>query len=127
MRIALLAFVAISLANAQPTAQTEKNPPVVAQMEELGTVYLTRSTLTAEEKKQGKESVIIGVDFRPTAGTDPKKIAAAVKELKDLPDLETVLLLGMDVNDEATEALPGNGKLKSIQFFNTNVTDKGIA
>jgi hypothetical protein len=107
-------------------SQAEQNPPVIAKMEELGTVYLTRS-VPAGAKGEAKKGTIIGVDFRPTAGSDPKKVAAAVKELSTLPDLEFVLLLGQDVTDEAANALPTSAKLKSIQFFRTKVSDKGIA
>ena len=36
-------------------------------------------------------------------GSDPQKVAAAVKDLATLPDLESVLLLGRDVTDAAAE------------------------
>src|SRR5438128_1550198 len=108
------------------TAQPEPNPPVIAKMEELGTVYLTRF-VSKEAKAKIKNGAIIGVDFRPTAGSDSKKIAAVVKELSTLPDLESVLLLGRDVTDDAADALPTNAKLVSVQFFRTQISDKGIA
>ena len=126
--IAVVFFM--SLTNAQLVAQTEQNPPVIAKMEELGTVYLTRSVPKGAKsglKTDAKKGAIIGVDFRPMAGSDPKKVAAAVKELSTLPELESVLLLGQDVTDAAADALPTTAKLVSIQFFRTQVSDKGIA
>jgi hypothetical protein len=110
-------------------AQSEPIPPVIAKMEDLGTVYVRRADPRAKKsaRSEAKKNAIIGIDFRPTAGSDPKKVAAVVKELATLPDLETVLLLGQDVTDDAAEALPTSAKLASIQFFNTSITDKGIA
>jgi hypothetical protein len=120
----------VSLGTAHSLAQTEAIPSVITQMEELGTVYLTRSVpkgANPASKTEAKKGAIIGVDFRPTAGTDPKKVTAAVKELSTLPELESVLLLGQDVTDEAADALPTSAKLISVQFFRTQVGDKGIA
>lgn len=120
---ALASVVVYLAAVAQPPA----NPPVVAKMEELGTVYLTRSNPKTDAKNEPAKGTIIGVDFRPAAGTDPMKIVAIVKEFSTLPELRTILLLGMDVNDEVADAIPTSAKLQSIQFFNTQVSDKGIA
>jgi hypothetical protein len=110
-------------------AQTEPIPPVIGKMEDLGTVYVTRADPRAKKSvtSEAKKNAIIGIDFRPTAGSDPKKVAAVVKELATLPDLETVLLLGQDVTDAAADALPTSARLVSIQFFNTSITDQGIA
>jgi hypothetical protein len=100
-------------------------------MEALGTVYLTYRDIAVEGKSkdefQVRKNAIVGVDFRPTAGTDPKKVTAVVKELATLPDLETVLLLGKDVTDDAVNAIPATAQLTSIQFFNTAISDLGIA
>jgi hypothetical protein len=117
----------VSVSTAHILAQPEPNPPVIATMEELGTVYLIREEAKPAPKSEAKKGTIIGVDFRPTAGSDPKKVAAAVKELSTLPDLQSVLLLGRDVTDDAADALPKSAKLVSVQFFNTQVSDKGIA
>src|SRR2546427_231589 len=103
MNSAAFAFL-ISVVTAHFLAQPEPNPPVIAKMEELGTVYLTRYDPKGKPPSSLKKGSIIGVDFRPTAGTDPKKIAAVVKEFSTLPDLQTVLLLGQDVTDEAADA-----------------------
>lgn len=123
------AFVALLGASVNVLAQSESNPPVIAKMEDLGTVYVTRADPRAKKSTNSevKKNAIIGVDFRPTAGSDLKKVAAVVKELATLPDLETVLLLGQDVTDAAADALPASAKLVSIQFFNTTITDQGIA
>src|SRR6516162_917611 len=123
---ALLALFGVGV---KVLAQSEPTPPVIAKMEELGTVYVTRADPRAKTSVTGeaKKNAIIGIDFRPTAGSDPKKVAAAVKELATLPDLETVLLLGQDVTDAAADALPTSAKLVSIQFFNTSITDQGFA
>src|ERR1051325_167932 len=126
MNPAILVFVVVSLSTAHWHAQAEANPPLIAKMEELGAVYVTRTVPKAGAKGEAKKGTIIGIDFRPMAGSDPKKVAALVKELSSLPDLPTVLLLGQDVTDAAAEALPASAKLTSIQFFNTQVTDKGI-
>ncbi len=137
--IAMNAFAAIFLAIAGAGAGTpiEKNPPVIAKMEELGTVYLTRFQPGPAIKKKVrqdqvqeinnniKKGTIIGVDFRPMAGSDPKEVASVVKELATLPHLHMVLLLGQDVTDEAVDALPAS--VVNVRFFNTQVTDKGIA
>lgn len=110
-------------------AQQEKKPAVIARMQELGTVYLTHRPLPNAPRppagSEPKKNAIYSVDFRPTAGSDPKKVAAVVKELASLPDLQSVLLLGQDVTDDALANLPAN--LISVQFFNTKVTDKGVA
>jgi len=123
------AFLALLGAGVNVLAQSEPIPPVIAQMEELGTVYVTRADPRAKKSvtSEAKKNAIIGIDFRPTAGSDPKKVAAAVKDLATLPDLETVLLLGQDVTDAAADALPTSAKLVSIQFFNTSITDQGFA
>jgi hypothetical protein len=121
-----VAFFLVSVGAAHLIGQAETNPAVITKMEELGTVYVTRSVPKSATKDDIKKGKIVGVDFRPMAGTDPKKIAAAVKELSTLPDLETILLLGMDVNDEAADAIPTSAKLTSVQFFNTSITDKGV-
>src|SRR5437879_11882967 len=79
------------------------DPPVIAKMEEMGTVYLTRFQPRPKVKKSRRvfddiyvnanvndyvqKNAIIGVDFRPTAGSDPMKVAALVKELATLPYL----------------------------------------
>src|SRR5262245_37498485 len=109
----------------------EQNPPVLAKMEALGTLYVTRrepgGPKTKKAAKNLKKNAIIGIDFRPTAGTDPKKVAEVVRELSTLPDLQFVLLLGQPITDEAVYALPATPKLNNIRFFNTQVTDKGIA
>jgi hypothetical protein len=125
----IFASLALFIIAANVRAQAEPNPPVIAKMEDLGTVYVTRADPRAKKSApaDAKKNAIIGVDFRPTAGSDPKKVAAAVKELAMLPDLQTVLLLGQDVTDEAANAVPASAKLMSIQFFNTSITDKGIA
>jgi hypothetical protein len=129
MKRAIFASVAILILAGSVRAQAEPTPPVIAKMEELGTVFVTRANpkVKTSARSQAKNKVIVGIDFRPTAGSDPKKVAAAVKELATLPDLKTVLLLGQDVTDEAAGALPASVKLVSIQFFNTSITDKGIA
>jgi hypothetical protein len=139
MKRIALTLILFALGSLQALAQNEPDPPVIAMMEKLGTVYVTRRP--AEGKKKAsradraeparaeakkKKSVIIGVDFRPTMGSDPKEIAAAVKELSTLPELEFVLLLGRDVTDEAADAIPASAKINNIRFFNTKVTDKGI-
>jgi hypothetical protein len=127
MRVAIAA-IALLLNNAHVFAQTASNPPVIARMEELGTVYVTRAAPKDKTapKTNAKENAIIGIDFRPMAGSDSKKIAELVKELATLPDLESVLLLGKDVTDAAADAIPTSSKLMSVQFFNTAVTDKGV-
>lgn len=118
-------------------------PVVIAKMEEVGTVNLTRSSRARQKvvverffprgggrRAQEPEpfvpvNAIIGVDFRPMAGTDPKLVTALVRELKTLTHLQTVLLLGQDVPDDAIDALPE--QVRVLQLFNTRVTDKGIA
>ena len=123
---ALLALFGVGV---KVLAQSEPTPPVIAKMEELGTVYVTRADPRAKKSaaSEARKNTIIGIDFRPTAGSDPKKVAAVIKELATLPDLETVLLLGQDVTDAAADALPTSAKLARIQFFNTSITDQGIA
>ena len=112
-------------------AQPEKEPPVVAKMRELGTVYLTWQKPVKKKQtdptKNPIPNAIIGVDFRPMAGTSTKKIAAVVKELATLSELQSLLLLGMDVDDAVLANVPTTAKLAQLQLFNTNVTDKGIA
>ena len=129
MRHLALAFLALLGIGVNVLAQSEPIPPVIAKMEELGTVYVTRADPRAKKSapSEAKKNAIISIDFRPTAGSDPKKVAAVVKELATLPDLETVLLLGQDVTDAAADALPTSAKLARIQFFNTSITDQGIA
>src|SRR5437879_4439166 len=94
MNRAILAIVAICVVAGGAAGQTEKDPPVIAKMEELGTVYLTRRDLPGKGKAKDqptvRKNVITGVDFRPMAGSDKKKVAAVVKELATLPDLDTV-------------------------------------
>ncbi|MSQ95766.1 MAG: hypothetical protein EXR98_14590 [Gemmataceae bacterium] len=70
--------------------------------------------------------MIIGIDFRPLAGNDQKLVAAAVKKLATLPDLESAFLLGKDATDEAADPIPATAKLSRLQFFNTGISDKGI-
>lgn len=121
-----IAFLILLFNFAQDVARPELDPPVIGQMEELGTVYVTRRAPKSAPKVKTKKGPIIGIDFRPMAGSDPKKVAAAVKELASLPELETVLLLGRDVTDEAADAIPKSATLVSVQFFNTSITDNGI-
>jgi hypothetical protein len=124
MPLIIIACVLVSHL-AQPPAQPEQqDPAVLAKMEELGAVYLTR--LVPQGQPRGVKGPIVGVDFRPMAGTDPKKIVEVVKEFSSLPELQTILLLGQDVTDEAADAIPASAKLTSIQFFNTKVTDNGM-
>ena len=122
-----IAFLVVTVGVAHFSAQSEPNPPAIAKMEELGTVYVTRALPKAGAKGDAKKSAIIGVDFRPMSGSDPAKVADAVKGLATLPDLEFVLLLGQDVTDAAADAIPASNKLTSIQFFNTKISDNGIA
>jgi Leucine Rich repeat len=124
---AAISFLVVSLTTAHTIAQN--NPAVVEKMAEIGTVYVTRAAPKdkTQPKTSAKANAVIGVDFRPMADADPKKIAALVKELSTIPDLESILLLGMNVTDEVADAIPTTPKLKSIQFFNTAITDKGIA
>lgn len=125
---ALLLAIAGAGGSVAPVSQ---DPPVIAKMEEVGTVYLTRVPSKKKGKKDEpikvgpKQNTIIGVDFRPMAGTDPKLVAALVKELETLPDLRTLLLLGHDVTDDAIAVLPA--RLENVRLFNTAVTDKGMA
>ncbi len=127
--LALLAFSSLPIET--PAQATDQVQAVIAKMEEMGSVYLTRrpiaKTKKGERKDDPRKAVIIGVDFRPMSGSDSKKIAAIVGELAAMPHLETLLLLGMDVTDEAVEAIPVSPKLLSVQFFNTRISDKGIA
>jgi hypothetical protein len=129
MRRLVVALLAFPFAFGQVVAQSLPNPPVITKMEELGSVYVTRAAPKDKTapKTKAKENAIIGIDFRPMAGTDSKKIAELVKELATLPDLETLLLLGMDVTDAAADAIPASAKVTKIQFFNTTISDKGIA
>ncbi len=132
--ILVLSILATFVA-APAIAQPGKEPAVVAKMREMGSVYLTwqrvpKTTPPTQKPVPTGETapnVIVGVDFRPMAGTDSKKIAAVVQELKALPDLQSLLLLGMDVNDSALDAIPTSAKLVRIQLFRTKVTDKGVA
>ncbi len=126
MKHIVLTLLALTLFSVNLHAQTEKDPPVIAKMEALGTVYLTRKDLP-DQKGQVRKNVIVGVDFRPTAMSDPKAVAEVVRELSTLPDLETVLLLGQPITDDVANAIPATSKLVSLRFFNTKVTDKGIA
>jgi len=121
------ALLVFSISGVHFLAQPASNPPAIAKMEELGTVYITYAAPKAGTKADSKKGAIVGIDFRPMAGSDPKKVAEAVKGLSALPDVETVLLLGPDVTDAAVEAIPATTKLMSIQFFNTKVSDAGIA
>ena len=125
--IVILASIFSTSAHAQP----DKEPPAVAKMRELGTVYLTwqrpAKKKGGDPKAEVKPNPIIGIDFRPMAGTDSKKIAAAVKELATLPELQSLLLLGVDVNDSVLDAVPTSAKLGTLQLFNTKISDKGIA
>src|SRR5262245_31218322 len=104
MNRAILALLAVAICFTHANGQTQEKPAVIKKMEELGTGYLTLKSPKGKkkdaEKKESKPDVIIGVDFRPMAGSDPKEIAALVKELATLPDLQSILLLGRDVNDE---------------------------
>jgi hypothetical protein len=130
MRTSILALLLLVLAGTCARAQAEKDPPVVAKMEAVGTVYWTRRDLPAPKpakKGEIRKNVIVGVDFRPNAMTDPKQVADIVRELATLPDLDTVLFLGQPFTDEAADAIPKTLKLVSIRFFNTRITDKGIA
>src|SRR5262245_9936957 len=108
---------------------THSQPPIIAQMEEVGTVYLTWREPVAKKKSSAKsaKNAIIGIDFRPTAGSDPKEIAALVRDWKTLPELQTVLLLGRDVTDEVIDAIPPSENITSIRLYNSTVTDKGVA
>jgi hypothetical protein len=127
MNGAAIAVLIVSLTTAHTIAQDY--PAVVEKMAAIGTCYVTRAAPKDKTapKTTAKANAIIGVDFRPNADADPKKVAALVKELSTIPDLESVLLLGMTVTDEAADAIPTTPKVRSIQFFNTAVTDKGIA
>jgi hypothetical protein len=126
MNPAAVAFVGFTLFAAVAPQQQQ---PVIAQMEEIGTVYLTWREPGAKKKSASRvaKNAIIGIDFRPMAGSDPKKIAALIREWKTLPDLETVLLLGQDVTDEVLDAIPSSAKITSIRVYNSKVTDKGVA
>ena len=127
-----LSFLFVAISAGEFTA---KDPPVIAKMEKLGTVYLTRFDGKRRPSRFGPpgpmalpntpKTAIIGVDFRPMAGTDPKEIVAVLKELKTLKYLQTTLVLGISFTDEAVNALPDT--LQGVHFFNTKITDKGIA
>jgi hypothetical protein len=122
-------FVAIS------SGEPYVDPPVIAKMQKLGTVYVTRF----DGRRPGirfrppgpgvlagtPKNAIIGVDFRPMAGIDPKAVIGVLEELNTVKYLITVLVLGTSVTDEAVEALPDT--LQGVHFFNTKITDKGIA
>jgi hypothetical protein len=127
MNFATFAFLLLPVSLAQTSAQPQANPAVIAKMEELGTVYLTRTAPNPNDPAaKGKLGTIVGLDFRPMAGSDKEKLVELVKELSTLPDLETILLLGSDFTDEAADAIPALPNLVSIQFFNTGITDKGV-
>jgi hypothetical protein len=112
-------------------AHLAQNPPVLAKMEQMGTLYVTRQEPVRPNQKTPPQSVkknaILGIDFRPTAGTDPKKVAEVVRELSTLPDLQFVLFVGQPITDEVVAALPATPKLINVRFFNSKVTDKGVA
>jgi hypothetical protein len=137
MKHHLLAILIVAAAGASAFAQTDADPPVIKKMQDLGTVYVTRRPVKKVKKDDDPRAVpgekdqapnaIIGIDFRPMAGTDSAKIAEVVKELDTLPELETILLLGQDVADDSIEALPASKKLLHVQFFNTQITDMGVA
>jgi hypothetical protein len=128
----VLAFLFAAISTGEYPA---KDPPVIAKMEKLGTVYLTRFDGTrrpARFRPVGPvvpigtpKNAIIGVDFRPMAGTDPQEVVAVLKELTTLKYLQTVLVLGASVTDDAVDVLPDT--LQGVHFFNTKITDKGIA
>jgi len=112
----------------------DQPPAVIAKMEQLGTVYVTwkepirtkaKSKFTQPEF-QLKKNVVIGIDFRPMAGSDPKRVASVVMELAMVPELETVLLLGQPITDDVADAIPTTLKVTNIRFYNTRVTDKGV-
>jgi hypothetical protein len=120
------------VATAFADAHLEQNPPVLAKMEQMGTLYVTRQEPVRPNQKLPpgsvlKKNAILGIDFRPTAGTDPKKVAEVVRELSTLPDLQFVLLVGQPINDEVVASLPATPKLINVRFFNTKVTDQGVA
>jgi len=127
-----LSFLLVAISTGDFTA---KDPPVIAKMEKLGTVYLTRFDGKRRPTRFGPpgpialpntpKNAIIGVDFRPMAGTDPKEIVAVLKELTTLKYLQTVLVLGASVTDDAVDVLPDT--LQGVHFFTTKITDKGIA
>ncbi len=128
----IIAIAALASILSTPVqAQPNKEPPSVAKMRELGTVYLTwqrpAKKKDGDPKAEAKPNAIIGVDFRPMAGTDPKKIAAAVKELATLSELQSLLLLGVDVDDSVLLAAPTSAKLERMHLYNTRISDKGIA
>lgn len=124
----LISLVILATVASNLFAQLPPTPPVIKKMEAMGTVYLTwRDPQNKNAKSDAKPNVIIGIDFRPTAGTDPKKVAEVVKELATLRDLEFVLLLGKSVTDEAADAIPATPKVSRLQFFNTGIGDKGIS
>lgn len=120
------------VATAFADAHLEQNPPVLAKMETLGTLYVTRQEPVRPGQKSPpgtvlKKNAILGIDFRPTAGTDPKKVAEVVRELSTLPDLQFVLFVGQPITDEVVAAIPATQKMISIRLFNTKVGDKGVA
>ena len=59
----------------------EQNPPVLAKWRR-GQIYVTRREPVRPNQKAPpsfKKNAIIGIDFRPTAGTEPKKVAEVVR------------------------------------------------
>jgi len=88
-----VAFLTASFGTAGPDEAA-----VVASLKKLGDVYVTPRT-----HKKGIE----GLDLRITGEKKPEEVIAALKDLAKLPRLQSLVLIGVAINDEtATEIAP---------------------
>jgi beta-lactamase regulating signal transducer with metallopeptidase domain/Leucine-rich repeat (LRR) protein len=85
----------------------------IAEIKKLG------GKVTVDEKSPGKP--VIGVDLRATKVTD-----SGLERLKDLRQLQSILLQSPKVTDAGMEHLKGLSQLRQLWFISSEVTDAGL-
>jgi hypothetical protein len=92
---------------------------VVDRVKQVGTVHVGYAD---SRRKQH----VIRMDIRITGDKDPREVAAALKGLAKLSELENIMLIGPAFTNEAVKELAQVKSLRDVQLHRTQVTDEGI-
>jgi hypothetical protein len=99
----------------------ERSPgvhPLAKKWSGLGEMELTFA--------DGKQTVIASVDFRIMGDKPAAEVRAALAEIAALPDVRTIMLVGLAFTDEAVAELGKCKKLTTLNLYGTKATDKAF-
>jgi hypothetical protein len=119
MNLVLISTVALGLSAHQIVAQVEEERAVVDQLKKFAKVYVGYVADNTDLR-------VSRIDLRVTGEKDEKEVVAALKQLKKLPRLETIMLLGPAFTDDAVKQLAKVKSLRDVQIYRTKITDDGI-